>query len=403
MGSPRGPRIVTPEGFWNNILARDSALARYQGPEQFDSRTVDLNTPSFVSLPPLNLRRPLEEIIIEVRGRATVTVGAYADVSVEAPQNILQRITLRGNHTKFGSQTPIDMTGASAFVYPRCFQQAGGMSFLSVGGGPLTRSPDPGVPFTSAFTGAVATHDFIILYRIPVTPIIGADQSLKRQLANYLYYARDWQDSLQLDLQFGDETAFGDTTGATVAFTGFQSATGLPLLRTLFNYGLLGEFENAAIPAITVRNEQLLNSFVTAGNQLRLIQLQRQITNNVLVKSGVLETNGQTAGVQTFDNLSDLILDRTQIQVDFKPVRRVDSNFAERLYLNGMLNQFPMQGYYNLCFIESQNPLTAYRGDAPSIASADYSLFSDILTTDANQRLSVIQERVIGGVYPAVK
>ena len=78
------------------------------------------------------------------------------------------------------------------------------------------------------------------------------------------------------------------------------------------------------------------------------------------------------------------------------------SNFAERAYINAMMNNRPMQGYFPISFIESQNPLTAYRGDAPSISSADYSLISDVLTSNANQRLTVLQERVIGGFYPAV-
>jgi hypothetical protein len=235
-----------------------------------------------------------------------------------------------------------------------------------------------------------------------LTPYLGADQSAKRQNANYLAYQRDWQDTLLLEVEFGDATALGDSTGATVAFTAFGSASGNPVMQTMLNYGLLGDFENAAIPGIVLRNEQLFANQVAAGNQLRIAQLQRQITNSIMVKSGVIETAGTPTGTY-FDNLSDVILDRTQVQVDFKPVRRVDSNFGERMYLNAMMNNRPMQGYYIISFIESQNPLTAYRGDAPSISSADFSLISDVLTSDAAQRLTVLQERVIGGFYPAVQ
>ncbi len=394
-----GPRNITPQAFWSNMMARDAAMARYQGPEQFDQRNVTF--PSVQTLLPINLRRPLEEILLRVAFRATVTVGAYTDVGAEAPQSIIKRITLRGNHTKFGSQTPIDMSGATAFVYPRLFQQTGGQCYTSVGGGALTLAADPSVPFTSPFTGAVATHDIILLYRLSLTPYLGADQSGKRQNANYLAYQRDWQDTLLLEIEFGDSTALGDPTGATVAFTAFGSASGSPVLQTLLNYGLLGDFENAAIPGVVLRNEQLFANQTAAGNQLRIAQLQRQITNSIMVKSGVIETAGSPTGTY-FDSLSDVILDRTQVQVDFKPVRRVDSNFAERAYLNGMANNRPMQGYFMVSFIESQNPLTAYRGDAPSISSADFSLISDVLTSNADQRLTVLQERVIGGFYPGV-
>ena len=69
------------------LLASASTLGRYQGPELFQSFTVDLNTPQNVVLPrQLNINRPLHSILIALSFRATVSVGAYADVSVEAPQ-----------------------------------------------------------------------------------------------------------------------------------------------------------------------------------------------------------------------------------------------------------------------------------------------------------------------------
>jgi hypothetical protein len=388
--------------FWAQILARDSALGRYQGPEQFNVQTVNLNTPQGITLLPFSLKRPLESIQLILSGRVTVTVAPYTNVAVEAFQNLIQRIFLRGVHTKHGSQQPWDMSGASSFVYPLHYQQQGGELFVSVNGGPLTYVANPSSPFASPFTGAVGTHDFIIVYQLPLTPILGADQSAKRQETNYLFYARDWQDTLTLELTFGDASAMGDPTGATVAFTAFQSATGNPTIATHVNYGLLGPFENVAIPGFCTRNEQLLTTFTAAATQQQLTNLQRMITNAVIVKSGVLQTAGLTAGVTTFASLSDLILNRTQIQVDFNPIRRVDSNFVERAYINRMLDTQPMEGYYPLTFIESQNPLTAYRGDSPSIASATFALYSDVLTTNANQRITVVQERVTGGYYPAI-
>jgi hypothetical protein len=169
---------------WAQILARDSALGRYQGPELFDSRTIDLNTPQAVTLNPFSLKRPLESIQLILRGRVTVTVGAYTAVAPEAFQNLLQRIVLRGTHQKFGSQQPLDMTGASAYVYPKHFQQTGGQTYTSVAGAALTLAAEPVAPFTSPFTGTVATHDFIVVWQLPLTPVLGADQSGKRQNVN---------------------------------------------------------------------------------------------------------------------------------------------------------------------------------------------------------------------------
>jgi hypothetical protein len=97
------------------------------------------------------------------------------------------------------------------------------------------------------------------------------------------------------------------------------------------------------------------------------------------------------------------LLDRTQVLVDQKQIRRVDSNFAERGYVNRKLNNRPIQGHWPIMFIESQQALNAYRGDDPDIQSADFALFSDAIGVGSTTRVSVIQERVIGGLYADLK
>ena len=387
--------------FWKQVLARDSSVGRYSGPEQHDSRQVTLTSQSTQSLLPFSLMRPIESIVVVLKGRITVSVGAYADLCADSFANLVQRFTLRGTHNEFGSQVPWDMSGASTFIYPKHFQQNGGQIYTSVAGAALTLANQPGVPFTSAFTGTVATHDFIVIWHLPMTPLL-TGQSGKRQQTNYMLYRRNWNDSLQLDIQLGDATALGDTTGATTAFTGFQSASGTPQLLTLVNYGSPGPFEGAAAPGIVIRNEQMLNNVTTAGTQIRLMQLQKYITNAIILRAGTLETTGLSAGITAFDTFSDLFLNRTQLLVDGKQIRRVDDNFAERAYLNRMRDHTPMQGHFALNFIEAGNALTAYRADTPDLRSADIALYSDLVGVGANDRVTVIQELVRGGIYADV-
>lgn len=387
------------------LLASASTLGRYQGPELFQSFTVDLNTPQNVVLPrQLNINRPLHSILIALSFRATVTVGAYADVSVEAPQNILQNIQLRGIHRSYGSLIPWDVTGATTFVYPFLTgNAAGSQAFISVGGGALTQAARPGVPFLSSFTGAVNTHDVILLYYVPVgVPLMGIGQSVKRQQTNYLLMPDDWTDTLQLELRFGDESALGDPTGATVAFTAFGSATGTPTCEVHLNHGILGAFANGMRSGVMIRNERQLVDVQSLATQQRLTALQKRITNLVLVKSGVIETVGMTAGVQAFSDLSDVILNRTQIQVDNKPLRQNDNNRLQRAYNSWMFETNPMEGYLPLTFVDGQNPLLAYRGDGLSGGST-FELLSDIATAAAANRVQYIQEQVIGGAYPDLR
>lgn len=385
--------------FWRQIMARDSAIGRYSGPEQFDQRNITISGTQTVSLLPFSLMRPIESIIVILKFRVGITAASYTSVSPDAPQNIVQRFVLRGNHQNFGSVVPWDVSGATAFLYSRHFQQNSGQVYYSKGGGALTLQGQPGVPFLSGFDGTVANHDFIVVYHLPMGPILGGrSQSAKRQQSNYMAYARDYGDSLQLDVQLGDSSALGDPTGATVAFTGF-GGTGSVSMQTLVNYGSPGPFEGAAVPGVVIRNEQLLTSATAAGSQLRIVQAQKQNTNAFLFRVGTINTNS-TAGVTTFSSFSDVLMDKTQFLVDGKQIRRVDSNFGERAYLNRFEDCQPMQGHFKLSFCEANQVLTSYRGDDKRLKSADMAIFSDLAGVGAATRVQFIQEYVKGGLYP---
>ncbi len=378
-------------------------LGRFSGAEPFDTRTQTLAAPASIQYRPFNLNRPLESIQISVRARLTVTVGAYADVSVEAPQNLLQRIRLEGQHRNHGALVLLNLSGASAFADAMLVQQEpGNYAYISVGGAALTRAARPSQPFTSPFTGAVATHDIMLFWNIPLTPQMGIGSDLKRWANAFVLMPDDWQDTLTLTLDFGDATALGDTTGATTAFTAFGSATGLPEISVKLCYSLLGPFQNSAVQGITMRNERLLTTFTALGNQLRLLSLDKRITTGVRVKTGLIEDTGQTAGVTTFDTLSSVMSNRTQVIVDNKPVRNIDNDLIEKSRINRMFNVGPIEGYHLLSWVDGQNPLLGYRADGLP-GGSDLFLQTDVLTASANNRFSVLQEQVIGGPFPKLR
>jgi len=384
--------------------ASASILGRFQGAERFDRRTVDFDTPQTTVYRPFNLNRPLESIIVEIRGRLAVTVGAFADLGVEAWQNIIQRIRLEGQHRTYGNLVPINMTGATAYVLPLTTQESAGNQVLtSVGGGALTLAGRPGQPLTGSFDGTVANHDFIILLNLPLTPQMGIGSSLKRWSQAFLYMPDDWQNTLTLTLQFGDASALGDPTGATTNFTAFGAATGLPEVSVHLNYCILGPMENAARNSgIALRTERLFTDFVTAADEQRIQSLEKRITTGVLVKTGTIEDTGITSGVTTFDALSSVMLDRTQIMVDNKPVRNIVSDLAEKSRINRQFNVDPIEGYNLLSFVDGQNPLLAYRADGLK-GGAQFDLIANVVTTGDQQRITVVQEQVIGGPYPALR
>lgn len=258
------------------MLAANSLMGRYQGPELFHSQAMPAMTaPQTINIPRvLNITRPIESFTITMRGRIGVTVGPYTAVAPEAPQNLLQRIRVTGIHRKYGNLTPINITGATAFVLPRIFQSFG--NDLLIGG---VRAADPGRPFVSPFTGAIADHDFVIMWNVPVGPLMGIGQSLKRQGMSFLWTPQDWSDSLQMSMDWGDSTALGDNTGATVALTAFGSATGTPQLSVHVNYAIAGQLAAGMTNQGTVvRSEQTLTGNTGLATQARLTVLQKQIT-----------------------------------------------------------------------------------------------------------------------------
>lgn len=376
------------------LRASGVLLGRYQGPELFDSFTFTaLQT---YNSRPINIDRPIEGMWVELRYRVTVTVAPYAAVSPEAPQNFLQQILINGQHRDFGGVVPFNISGATVYAWPYLFNPgtAGGETIING-----VRAANPGRPMVSPFSGAVGTYDIIQTYYLPFGPCLGRGTSSKRAMTNFLLQGLDWGNTLRLQLRFGDGSAFGDPTGATVAFSGFGGA-GSATCNIHFNYAILGELRNRMRSGVVFRNENTLTQFVSAATNQRMLDLSHQITANVMVKSGVLQTTGLTAGVQTLASLSDVQLDRTQIIADNKAIRNNQSNFVSKSYLENFFGGVMPTGYFVQSFIDSQNPLTAYRGDGLS-GGAQFILQSDILTANANNRQMVVQEYIQGGPFPA--
>lgn len=408
---------ISPADFRQALAASASVLGRFTGPELFFQQNVNLATPQVVNLPrTLNLNRPLADIFVSLRFRVGVTVGAFAAVAPEAPQNILQNVQIQGIHKDYGNMTPISMSGATAFLWPRMFASRGnGTCLISVGGLPAGgqyaadygvdtgagRTVSGGRPLVSPFLGTVANHDVILIWRIPMGPLLGFSQSVKRQYTNFLWMASDWADSLQMQLRFGDASSLGDPTGATTAFTAFGSGTGLPTMAIHLNYSLLTQFSGLIRSGVVVRTEQPIAFQQTALASAAVLQtLQKQITTNLLVKTGTIQTAGLTAGVDTLATLSDFQLDRTQITVDNKPVRNNQDNLVHKADMEAYWNAVIPAGYFLESFVEGQNALLAYRGDGLA-GGSQFQVQSDVIAASANNRQRFVQEMIYGGPFPA--
>lgn len=400
------PRQITPAEFQRAQIQADSQLGRFSEPEPLGGAVTQALTTAGgitqVNLPsPINLTRSIESISLLVSLRMAISVGAYTAVAPEAPQNLVQRIKLMGNHKDFGAVTIIDISGATAFSWGRAFQLESGTGevLISKAAGALTRAAAPGRPFTSLFDGAVANHDIIALYHVPLGPTLMPSARVRKQSMNFLLQPNDWGNTLQLIVTLGDASALGNPTGATIAFSGF-GGTGNPSVQAFANFALLGDFQNKfQRSGVVVRNEIAVPTQAALATNVTLSQLAHQITTSVLVKTGAIQTAALTAGVDTLATLSDVQLEATQLVIDNKPLRNNVSNMMEKFYHERMLNTIVPEGYFPLTFIDGGTSLLAYRGDRLP-GGSQLNLQSNVIVASANSRQRIVQEYVLGGPFP---
>lgn len=345
----------------------------------------------------INLNRPLGDLLVCFKGRITVTAGNYVLVSPDAPQSLLQNFRLYGNHKSLNQQTLWNCSGATAFLLGRISQNNGGSNALindNIGA-------QPSQPQTAPITLTVAgsPYDVELYWWFPMYPLLGQGRDAKVQQLQYYLNGDDWGNTLKVQWQWGDKTALGDSTGATVAFAGYGGAGATPTLSLYGNYAINGDFMGQlGNPGVVIRNEVFLNAFTAATTQqVQMLALQMAPTTQVIVRSGVLDTH-QSANVQCYASVSDRQLEQTSVFIDLRPMRQNWSNLAYKAYYQGKANTILPQGTFVQSFDESQSILNGYRFDllAPSVK---VQLQSQILTSGAQQQQSVLQEMIYGGPF----
>ncbi len=178
---------------------------------------------------------------------------------------------------------------------------------------------------------------------------------------------------------------------------GFAAAHDLPVHP---NYAMLGTFQNQMERnGLVIRQEQTLPNFTALATNTLLLQLAHQITTNVMVKTGTIQTTGLTANVDTLATLTDTMLEATSIQADNKPIRNNPFNLGLKAYHERQFNTIVPEGYFPLTFVDGQSALLAYRGDKLP-GGSQFNLQSNIIAASANNRQRLIQEYILGGAFP---
>lgn len=394
------------------MMAQATMIGREQGPELFYSSTTTLGGTAggaqTVQIPrTLTLNRPMESITIVLKFRLVIADYDYTSVVPEHFLNLLANIQLNGIHRVYGNLTPIQISGATAWNWPQLFHGFRAANALFVNGARVVPPSSPYALNTPAaggalvFAGAQGTYDVEIHYEIPLGLSFPASAGEAQRDVSFLYLPQDWADSLQLKFVFGDRTSLGvPQASTTTTFTAYGSASGSPTFEVHLNYSILGAFGNALRPGVVIRNEQSFSSFTALVNRTRLSLLQKQITSNVLFKTGV--QSATAAAPPVFSTLVDTMLNQTQLIVDNKPIRNNSNNMVAKTYGGRNFDTFWPAGYNGFSFVDSQNPLTAYRGDGLQGGST-FEIDTDVISADSNNLILMTQEMVYGGPFPPLK
>jgi hypothetical protein len=374
-------------------LHAQATLGRSRGPEPWFQQAFTPLAQNQIPKP-LNLARPLEALIFNWRGRVVIGTANYAAVAAEAPWTIIQRIRITGTY-KGQFLVPVDISGATLFALRRLFEAKGNNAYI---GTTLQAELSSPLAQTLANFGNTGTYDLDLYYTLPMAPII-AIANRRWDLPRYFWQSKDWSDSIQVQIYFGDATSFGTPGGSTTTtFTAFGSGAGSPTCNIYTCYSILGQFRSGFKTACVLRTESPVSGVVTAlATATRLTPLQKgSPTTNVILKSG-LALAGSSAGVQVFASLSDTILDVTQIVNDNNPVRNNQDNRVFKEWMSRQFQTILPQGYLHESFIDSQTTRTAYRSDLPAVVAsgADFAIYSNIVTANAATLVTFIQEQIV--------
>lgn len=374
----------------------DQVLGRYNGPEQlFAPQAVTMAAVQVVRPGnPIPLARALESIKVVWRGRLVIGTADYTAGVPEAPQSLIERIVIRGNHKVFSNQILLDVSGATMFAGMKCYSVRGN---IAMNGTTLLGDLGSPLPSTGIAAGTQGTYDLEIHYEIPMAPwgVWNAQQA-----APFLWREEDFGNSLQIEVTVGDRTSLGTPAGgSTTTWTAFGSAAGTPSVEFYGNYSMLGPLQGVGNNGIVLRSEINAAPFlvgVASRTQLGA-QLRKVTTTNILIKSGIGLT-GVSAGVNVFASLSDVQLTRTRLMAAQKAIKDMVANYATKAYYATKFGSFAPQGYLPFSFIEGGQVYAALRGtDMPD--GAQFTIETDVLTANANNRQTILQEQIYGGPF----
>lgn len=359
-------------------------FGRNSGPEFYFTQAF---TPGALVTIPKNvpLLKPLWKQYWRLSFRMVIGTAAYTTVFPEAFQNLIRNMILRGISKRFASQQIWNVSGAMAHALPRLYRPRG--ASIIINGVRVTEDQlIEGFPIAGVFTGAVGTYDVEVFWDLNQAPIGVPDAGA----AQFLLSPQDWNDTLQWQLQFGDQTDIGvPAGGTTVVFSTFGGGGGSGQVDMSVVYGNLGPLAGSIVPALISRGSQIITApMQSAGQNIRILQLQNQKTLTVIFKRG-------TGTPPSFTTLSDFITTQSVLKIGNKPIRDLQFDPVTKDFYNERFQSHVPNGYLPISFLDGGNPLSYFEGDKLA-GGAQFELDTNIIAPSGTNAAEVLQEQQYG-------
>lgn len=388
MAAPASQQSNAQQPNMRALLAR---VTRDQGPEFEQSLAF---TPLTVQSTPTSVRTDRKIKFFDLVVRLRLTNGGVAPTLRTAPPllgtqvfGLIQQVTVRGQHLRYGAQTPFQMRGETiaellALTIPNYVPQ---FTVNGVRGGALS-------------TVAAATNDVEFVLPIPMIPLDVAPGDM----AFYALHGPDWPGNLYIDVQCNDGTAVATANPPTVGIFGGGAGSGLIEIHS--ERPLVGkEFMARIRPAVTFHVQNFSQPTATVasggGTGVKLADLVvGKDTTRIFLKTGT-QAAGSSAGVVVYGSLLDTVVTRFFFSLDNRQLRFQTRDAVLQDYMARTYGRTIPVGYKILDFVSNPgtgpaNPKASFPSSKLT-AARQYQANGDV-TSAAGQIAEVVQEMVLG-------
>lgn len=318
----------------------------------------------------VDLSLPVRGFRLSYKGRCVVGTTGMASTTPEGFLNMLSSIIIQGtNARQKGNLTLWNIDLASLYGFQHLIS-SGRSAYYSINSGSgETQVSTPATPWPTDNnpTGSTGTYDYRIVVDLPFYPF--AEQAFGEHphwVPGFLVRNEEWKDSMQLSFTFvaspGGAVAGPLGTGAsgtTLTFTAYGSGSGTPVLDVYSLPIIMGnDLKDQVLPGVLSRTSQSINTILqSAGSNVTLMNMQKQPTTRVFIKSGV------GTAPPAFASLNDTNITALGILLGAnRNVRNIVDWYAHKALAYDDYQRNFIQGYVELDFMDSGNPDSAYPG-----------------------------------------